>query len=84
MSGDGQSTEDAVIILERAPFQADAVSRLLGDNLELKLQLKNDIYGVYHLTPPPDLNGEAAGYMEGPLYDICLLSVNVDLKPVQI
>lgn len=56
VSGDGQSTEDAVVILERAPFQADAVSRLLGDNLELKLQLKNDIYGVYHLTPPPDLN----------------------------
>ncbi|KAM3922129.1 m7GpppX diphosphatase [Leptodactylus fuscus] len=56
VSDEGQSAEDAVIILERAPFQADTVSQLLGNNPELKLQLKNDIYSVYHLNPPPQLN----------------------------
>ncbi|KAG9482037.1 hypothetical protein GDO78_010980 [Eleutherodactylus coqui] len=56
VSGDGKSTEDAVVILERAPFQVETVTRLLGNNPELKLQLKNDIYSVYHLNPPPELN----------------------------
>ncbi|KAG8568150.1 hypothetical protein GDO81_013904 [Engystomops pustulosus] len=51
-----EQSADAVVILERAPFQADAVSRLLGNNPEPKLQLKNDIYSVYHLNPPPELN----------------------------
>ncbi|XP_073513513.1 m7GpppX diphosphatase [Phyllobates terribilis] len=50
------SDEDAVVILERAPFQADTVCRLLADDPALRLQLKNDIYGVYHLSPPPQLN----------------------------
>ncbi|XP_053307667.1 m7GpppX diphosphatase [Spea bombifrons] len=51
-----QDAEDAVVILERVPFQADSVSRLLAERPELKLQLENDIYSVYHLNPPPELN----------------------------
>ncbi|XP_063292677.1 m7GpppX diphosphatase [Pelobates fuscus] len=49
-------TQDAVVILERFPFQAETVSSLLTNQPELKLQLKNDIYSVYHLNPPPELN----------------------------
>ncbi|CAH2320418.1 m7 diphosphatase [Pelobates cultripes] len=49
-------THDAVVILERFPFQAETVSSLLTNQPELKLQLKNDIYSVYHLNPPPELN----------------------------
>ncbi|XP_063799751.1 m7GpppX diphosphatase [Pseudophryne corroboree] len=56
VTSDGQDTEDAVVILERAPFHVDAISPLLGNNPELKLQLKNDIYSVYQLTPPPALS----------------------------
>ncbi|KAG8434727.1 hypothetical protein GDO86_012903 [Hymenochirus boettgeri] len=52
----GQVPEDAVVILEKIPFQADAVFNLLKNEPKLKLQLKNDIYGVYHLSPPPELN----------------------------
>nr|DBA16621.1 TPA: hypothetical protein GDO54_003999 [Pyxicephalus adspersus] len=56
VSGDDEAKEDAVVILERAPFQAESVSDLLGKNPPMTLQLKNDIYGVYHLSPPPELN----------------------------
>ncbi|XP_069803440.1 m7GpppX diphosphatase [Dendropsophus ebraccatus] len=56
VGGQGQSAEDAVVILERAPFQAETIPRLLCGDPELKLQLKNDIYSVYQLNPPPELN----------------------------
>ncbi|XP_075046567.1 m7GpppX diphosphatase [Mixophyes fleayi] len=56
VTGDGQDAEDAVVILERAPFHVDTISPLLANSPELKLQLKNDIYSVYQLTPPPELN----------------------------
>ncbi|KAM9298882.1 m7GpppX diphosphatase [Gastrophryne carolinensis] len=56
VSADGGDAEDAVVILERAPFQAEDVSELLGGDPTLTLHMKNDIYGVYHLSPPPRLN----------------------------
>ncbi|XP_073459369.1 m7GpppX diphosphatase [Aquarana catesbeiana] len=56
VNGDGEATEDAVVIMERAPFQAESVSNLLGNNPAMTVQLKNDIYGVYHLSPPAELN----------------------------
>uniref|UniRef100_A0A8C5R0Y1 m7GpppX diphosphatase n=1 Tax=Leptobrachium leishanense TaxID=445787 RepID=A0A8C5R0Y1_9ANUR len=56
VDGDSQEPQDTVVILERVPFQADAVSGLLSQRPPVTLQLKNDIYSVYHLTPPPALN----------------------------
>ncbi|KAE8592032.1 hypothetical protein XENTR_v10018632 [Xenopus tropicalis] len=51
-----ENCDDAVIILEKTPFQTDTVSSLLKNDPELKLQFKNDIYGVYQLSPPAELN----------------------------
>ncbi|KAH0623251.1 hypothetical protein JD844_031337, partial [Phrynosoma platyrhinos] len=52
-SGDGK---DAVIILEKTPFQEENVAKLLKKYTKLQLQMSNDIYSTYHLHPPPELN----------------------------
>ncbi|XP_074751088.1 m7GpppX diphosphatase isoform X1 [Strix uralensis] len=52
-SGDGT---DAVVILEKTPFQEEKVSELLKKHTKLELQMRNDIYSTYHLYPPPELN----------------------------
>ncbi|XP_054568684.1 m7GpppX diphosphatase isoform X2 [Eptesicus fuscus] len=52
-SGDG---EDAVVILEKTPFQVDQVAQLLTGSPELQLQFSNDIYSTYHLFPPRQLS----------------------------
>ncbi|KAM4703538.1 m7GpppX diphosphatase [Rhinophrynus dorsalis] len=56
VSNDDHSPEDVIVILEKTPFQVDTVSNLLNNRPELKLHMKNDIYGVYHLSPPPEFN----------------------------
>ncbi|KAM8927383.1 m7GpppX diphosphatase [Pelodytes ibericus] len=56
VTGDTEDTQDAIVILERIPFQVDTISDLLNDQAKLHLQLKNDIYSVYHMNPPPELN----------------------------
>ncbi|XP_053547150.1 m7GpppX diphosphatase [Bombina bombina] len=57
VTNDGsEESRDAVVILEKTPFQVDTVSSLLGSQSEMKLQFVNDIYSVYHLNPPPELN----------------------------
>lgn len=58
-SGDGDGDgEDAVVILEKTPFQVEQVAQLLKGNPELQLQFSNDIYSTYHLFPPRQLSGE--------------------------
>jgi m7GpppX diphosphatase len=52
-SGDG---EDAVVILEKTPFQVEQVVQLLTGNPELQLQFSNDIYSTYHLFSPRQLS----------------------------
>ncbi|XP_060106424.1 m7GpppX diphosphatase [Heteronotia binoei] len=52
-SGDGT---DAVVILEKTPFQKESISELLKKHTELQLQMSNDIYSTYHLYLPPELN----------------------------
>ncbi|KAM4827887.1 m7GpppX diphosphatase [Thomomys bottae] len=52
-SGDG---EDAVVILEKTPFQVEQVAQLLSSSPELQLQFSNDIYSTYHLFPPRQLS----------------------------
>lgn len=56
-SGDG---EDAIVILEKTPFQVDQVAQLLMGSPELQLQFSNDIYSTYHMFPPRQLSGEQA------------------------
>nr|XP_021151616.1 m7GpppX diphosphatase [Columba livia] len=52
-SGEGT---DAVIILEKTPFQEEKLSDLLKKHVKLELQMRNDIYSTYHLYPPPELS----------------------------
>ncbi|KFW66644.1 m7GpppX diphosphatase, partial [Pygoscelis adeliae] len=52
-SGEGT---DAVVILEKTPFQEEKVSDLLKKHTKLELQMRNDIYSTYHLYPPPELS----------------------------
>ncbi|XP_062053311.1 m7GpppX diphosphatase [Lepus europaeus] len=54
-SGDGDG-EDAVVIMEKTPFQVDQVAQLLTGSPELQLQFSNDIYSTYHLFPPRQLS----------------------------
>uniref|UniRef100_A0A287DE54 m7GpppX diphosphatase n=1 Tax=Ictidomys tridecemlineatus TaxID=43179 RepID=A0A287DE54_ICTTR len=54
-SGDGNG-EDAVVILEKTPFQVEQVAQLLKGTPELQLQFSNDIYSTYHLFPPRQLS----------------------------
>ncbi|XP_019514462.1 PREDICTED: m7GpppX diphosphatase isoform X3 [Hipposideros armiger] len=56
-SGDGDG-EDAVVILEKTPFQVEQVAQLLMGSPELQLQFSNDIYSTYHMFPPRQLSGE--------------------------
>uniref|UniRef100_A0A9L0RGM4 m7GpppX diphosphatase n=1 Tax=Equus caballus TaxID=9796 RepID=A0A9L0RGM4_HORSE len=53
--GDGDG-EDAVVILEKTPFQVEQVAQLLNGSPELQLQFSNDIYSTYHLFPPRQLS----------------------------
>ncbi|XP_016059934.1 PREDICTED: m7GpppX diphosphatase isoform X1 [Miniopterus natalensis] len=52
-SGDG---EDAIVILEKTPFQVEQVAQLLTSSPELQLQFSNDIYSTYHMFPPRQLS----------------------------
>ncbi|KAM6334487.1 m7GpppX diphosphatase isoform 1-T1 [Alca torda] len=52
-SGEGT---DAVVILEKTPFQEEKVSDLLKKHMKLELRMRNDIYSTYHLYPPPELS----------------------------
>ncbi|XP_072810090.1 m7GpppX diphosphatase isoform X1 [Vicugna pacos] len=54
-SGDGDG-EDAIVILEKTPFQVDQVAQVLTGSPELQLQFSNDIYSTYHLFPPRQLS----------------------------
>ncbi|XP_074891029.1 m7GpppX diphosphatase [Buteo buteo] len=54
-SPSGEGT-DAVVILEKTPFQEEKVSDLLKKHTKLDLQMRNDIYSTYHLYPPAELS----------------------------
>ncbi|XP_003795938.1 m7GpppX diphosphatase [Otolemur garnettii] len=54
-SGD-EDGEDAIVILEKTPFQVEQVAQLLTGSPELHLQFSNDIYSTYHLFPPRQLS----------------------------
>lgn len=48
--------DDAVILLEKQPFDIKHVSKYLTKETVLKNTLKNDIYGTYEAYPPPAEN----------------------------
>ncbi|XP_039212437.1 m7GpppX diphosphatase [Crotalus tigris] len=47
---------DAVVILEKIPFQEENITKLLKKHTSLQLQMTNDIYSTYRLFLPPELN----------------------------
>ncbi|KAM7138089.1 m7GpppX diphosphatase [Macrochelys suwanniensis] len=56
VNGASGDAKDAVVILEKTPFQEESISDLLKKHTRLKLQMSNDIYSTYHLYPPPQLS----------------------------
>ncbi|XP_064326813.1 m7GpppX diphosphatase [Phalacrocorax carbo] len=54
-SPSGEGT-DAIVILEKTPFQEEKILDLLKKHTKLELQMRNDIYSTYHLYPPPELS----------------------------
>ncbi|XP_015739491.2 m7GpppX diphosphatase isoform X3 [Coturnix japonica] len=51
----GEET-DAVLILEKTPFQEEKIEELLRRHGKMELQMSNDIYSTYRLQPPPELS----------------------------
>ncbi|XP_060604368.1 m7GpppX diphosphatase-like [Ruditapes philippinarum] len=48
--------KDAIVLLEKTPFDLDHVKKYLSDDTALKNTLKNDIYGTYEAFLPPTEN----------------------------
>ncbi|XP_064588267.1 m7GpppX diphosphatase [Zonotrichia leucophrys gambelii] len=53
LSGEGT---DAVVILEKTPFQEEKIPDLLKKPMHAELQVHNDIYCTFYLSPPPELS----------------------------
>uniref|UniRef100_A0ACB8EZ12 Uncharacterized protein n=1 Tax=Sphaerodactylus townsendi TaxID=933632 RepID=A0ACB8EZ12_9SAUR len=78
-SGDGT---DAVVILEKTPFQEKNISELLKKHTKLQLQMSNDIYSTYHLYLPPELNDRScSGQIAVPGLALRLFACNDELIP---
>lgn len=58
VTGPSGEDTDAVLILEKTPFQEEKIEELLRKHTKLELQMANDIYSTYRLYPPPELSGE--------------------------
>ncbi|NXJ11383.1 DCPS diphosphatase, partial [Odontophorus gujanensis] len=56
VTGPSGEPTDAVLILERTPFQEEEIEELLRTHTKLQLQMRNDIYSTYRLYPPPELS----------------------------
>jgi len=53
--------DDAVVILEKLPFNQESLSKVFEEVNEIRLTLDNDIYKTYEMFPPPELNGRCTG-----------------------
>ena len=49
--------DDAVVMLEKTPFDMEHMEKYFVADTTLKNTLKNDIYGTYKAFPPPVENG---------------------------
>uniref|UniRef100_A0A8B9CQP1 m7GpppX diphosphatase n=1 Tax=Anser brachyrhynchus TaxID=132585 RepID=A0A8B9CQP1_9AVES len=56
VTGPSGEDTDAVLILEKTPFQEEKIEELLKKHTKLELQMSNDIYSTYRLYPPPELS----------------------------
>ncbi|XP_068515668.1 m7GpppX diphosphatase isoform X2 [Anas acuta] len=56
VTGPSGEDTDAVLILEKTPFQEEKIEELLRKHTKLELQMANDIYSTYRLYPPPELS----------------------------
>lgn len=54
-TSEDEDGEDAVVILEKTPFQVEQVAQVLAGSPELQLQFSNDIYSTFQLFPPRPL-----------------------------
>lgn len=52
-------TDDAVVLLEKSPFDREHVNQILSPNTDMVQTLHNDIYSTYSAYPPVDLNRES-------------------------
>ena len=50
--------DDAVVLLERSPFDTDKIGELMSRDTGLVETLKNDIYSTYSAFPQSALNGK--------------------------
>ena len=53
---DGQDGE-ALVILEKSPFNEGILQKLFEDGTQVKLTLNNDIYKTFEMYTKPELNG---------------------------
>lgn len=69
--------DDAVVMLEKIPFDKAHMERCLTSGTSLKNTLKNDIYGTYEAYPPPVENGSTFEkkycYLSLPLSDVIII-----------
>ena len=49
--------------MDKKPFSADTMDRVISGETGLKLHVQNDIYGNYDLYPAVDLNGTVDKYV---------------------
>ena len=51
------SDDQAVVLLEKKPFNEQTLSSVTSSDTSLTLDLHNDVYGTYEGFPKPELNG---------------------------
>ena len=49
--------EDAVVLLDKKPFNAGEAGEIVSQRSHFIETLNNDIYSTYEVQPPPELNG---------------------------
>ncbi|XP_071121680.1 m7GpppX diphosphatase-like [Mytilus edulis] len=55
-----KNDEDAVVLLEKTPFDSSMTDQILSDNTKIRQTLQNDIYHTYSALLPENLNGVKA------------------------
>ena len=53
-----KNEENAVVLLEKTPFDTSAAPRILSAETKIKPTLQNDIYNTYTACLPDNLNGK--------------------------
>jgi len=56
----GDSPDDAVLLLEKTPFNPSSISELLQNDATVKVNLQNDVYKTLELYPNAAYSGETS------------------------